>query len=107
MARDNQMGGSLSRKTQSQSVLERGHMGNSVAFSLLLPNLGSQMLPQNFSSAYNPTEAATGAHDTENLLYKMEKRIQRGNRSRDAVSWIGGTQPQEMRLQRVPGYQGF
>jgi hypothetical protein len=41
------------------------------------------------------------------MLFKLEKAVQRGNRSRDAVSWIGGTQPHELRLQRVPGYQGF
>jgi len=65
------------------------------------------MAPQNFSSAYNPTQAAQGSHDQDNYIYGLEKKIQRGNRSRDAVSWIGGRQPHDFRLQRVPGYQGF
>jgi hypothetical protein len=41
------------------------------------------------------------------MLYKLEKRIQRGNRSREAISWVGGVSPQDMRLQRITGYAGF
>jgi hypothetical protein len=41
------------------------------------------------------------------MYYKFEKRIQKGNRSRDAQSWVNGTIPHEIRPQRVPGYQGF
>lgn len=29
------------------------------------------------------------------------------NNSRDAKSWMGGASPHDIRLQRVPGYQGF
>jgi hypothetical protein len=50
---------------------------------------------------------SSGVHDQETMLYKLEKRIQKGNRSRDAMGWVGGTSPHNIRLQRVPGYQGF
>lgn len=83
-------------------------MSGSVAYSLLLPNVtGQQPQPQNFSTAYNPMHAAMGPHDSETMLYKLEKRIQKGNRSREAQSWVGGTTPHDIRLQRIPGYQGF
>ena len=94
------------RNTQSQANIEPVH-GGSATFSLLMPSssLQSNGQLQNFSTAFNPT--TTAVHDSETMLYKLEKRIQRGNRSRDAASWIGGTSPHNIRLQRITGYAGF
>ncbi len=96
------------KHTNSQSVLDNHHLSGSVAYSLLLPTVtGQPSAPQNFSTAYNPLHASSGVHDPDTMLYKFEKRVQKGNRSRDAQSWVGGTAPHDIRPQRVPLYQGF